>query len=112
MKWDISDIQNWGPSRHNPGAVIPEAGNARYYRTGGWRTDRPVRDAEKCTQCLFCYFFCPDSSILIEDRKVVGFDYDHCKGCGICANQCPADCIEMLPETEFRGLDAAEGGQA
>ena len=30
-------------------------------------------------------------------------DYDHCKGCGICATECPAEAITMHPETEFRG---------
>jgi len=102
MKWDISDIKNWGPGKHEPGAVIPEAGNARLYRTGGWRTDRPVRDDEKCTQCLFCYFFCPDASVELEEGKVATFDLDHCKGCAICAEECPVDAITMHPEAEFR----------
>lgn len=26
-------------------------------------------------------------------------DYDYCKGCGICANECPTKAIEMVPET-------------
>ena len=102
MKWDISDIKNWGPGRHEPGAVIPEAGNAAYYQTGGWRTDRPVRDDEKCTQCLFCFFFCPDASVLLEEGKVADFDLDHCKGCGICAVECPVDAITMTSESELR----------
>lgn len=100
-KWDISDIQNWGPERHEPGGVIPEAGNACYYKTGGWRTEWPELDEEKCTQCLFCYFFCPDSAVATEGQKVVGFDYDHCKGCSICAEECPADAIAMRPESDF-----------
>ncbi len=32
MKWDISDIKDWGPGKHEPGAVIPDAGNARSYK--------------------------------------------------------------------------------
>ncbi|HZJ02964.1 MAG TPA: 4Fe-4S binding protein [Thermoleophilia bacterium] len=101
MKWDISGIKNWGPHDHELGSLIPEAGNARYYHTGGWRTEFPIRDEETCTQCLFCYFFCPDSSVLAENQKVTDFDYDHCKGCGICAKECPADAITMHPESEF-----------
>ena len=26
------------------------------------------------------------------------FDYDYCKGCGICAAECPCGAIEMVPE--------------
>lgn len=71
------------------GGMIVEAGNSQEYETGGWRTYRPVHDAEKCTNCLRCWILCPDSAVLVEDGKVVGFDHDHCKGCGICARECP-----------------------
>ena len=39
---------------------------------------------------MLCYFYCPDASIIIEDGKAVGIDLKHCKGCGICAKECPA----------------------
>lgn len=103
MTWDIKDIQTWPPEKHEVGAVIPEAGNATLYKTGGWRSERPIRDNEKCTQCLFCYFYCPDTAVIVEDGKVVAFDYDHCKGCGVCAAECPADAITMHLETDFEG---------
>jgi len=78
--------------------LIVEAGNAREYKTGDWRTFKPVRDVEKCTDCLTCWIYCPDSSILVSGEKMVGFDYDHCKGCSICAQVCPVKCIEMVKE--------------
>ena len=31
-----------------------------------------------------------------EDRHEV--DYDFCKGCGICAEECPCGAIQMQPE--------------
>jgi len=71
------------------GGIIPEAGNAAVYRTGAWRTYRPVWHADNCIHCLTCWILCPDSSILAENGKVQGIDYDHCKGCGICAHECP-----------------------
>jgi len=98
MKWDISRINEWTYKEFPPAAVIPEAGNSHYYVTGGWRSERPWRDDGKCTQCLLCWIVCPDTSIVVKDEKVVDFDLDHCKGCGICAQVCPVDAIEMVPE--------------
>jgi pyruvate ferredoxin oxidoreductase delta subunit len=98
VKWDISDIGSWTYKQFPPGAVIPEAGNSSDYVTGGWRSDRPWRSDEKCTQCLLCWIVCPDSSIRVEGEKVTTFDLEHCKGCGICAQVCPVDAIDMVPE--------------
>ena len=44
---------------------------------------------ENCIQCLFCWIYCPDSAVLVKDEKMIGYDYDHCKGCGVCAMECP-----------------------
>ena len=100
-KWDISDLEKWGPDRHELGATIPEAGNSVYNETGGWRTFVPVMDPEKCDGCMLCYFYCPDASIIVEDGKAVAVDLAHCKGCGICAKECPSGAIVMkLDEKE------------
>jgi len=74
-----------------PGGIIPEGGTAHKYLTGGWRSKRPVFHAEACVHCLTCWILCPDSSVLAKDGKVTGYDYDHCKGCGICAFECPVN---------------------
>lgn len=85
------------------GGLILEAGNSTAYETGSWRTFRPVRDEDRCIHCLICWIFCPDSAILVEDEKVVGIDLKHCKGCGICAKECPSrvQAIQMVEETAF-----------
>ncbi|MGZ4199745.1 MAG: 4Fe-4S binding protein [Thermoleophilia bacterium] len=44
---------------------------------------------------MLCYFYCPDASVLVENGKAVGFDLAHCKGCGICAKECPTKAIVM-----------------
>jgi pyruvate ferredoxin oxidoreductase delta subunit len=94
-RWNISDIDTWGPDKHELGATIPDSGNSEQVETGGWRSDVPVIDCEKCDGCMLCYFYCPDSSIIIEDGKAKAVDLAHCKGCGICSAECKAGAITM-----------------
>ncbi len=72
-----------------PGAVILEAGSPVEFKTGSWRAFKPGWIEENCTQCLFCWLYCPDMAVKVEDGKMIGFDYDYCKGCGLCARECP-----------------------
>jgi 2-oxoacid:acceptor oxidoreductase delta subunit (pyruvate/2-ketoisovalerate family) len=53
-----------------------------------------------CFQCDNCLAVCPDNAVLkIDDAKrAYAIDYDFCKGCGICAAECPCGAIEMIPE--------------
>ncbi|NIO37530.1 4Fe-4S dicluster domain-containing protein [Candidatus Bathyarchaeota archaeon] len=79
---------------------IPPAGvcwkPSTEYLTGDWKTYKPKRDLEKCTRCTLCVIFCPDGAIHWNPEKEdIEFNYDYCKGCGICANECPFDAIEM-----------------
>ena len=80
---------------------VGEAGTMSKLYTGSWRTFAPVTDFEKCTHCLLCWIFCPDSAIVVTDGKKLGTDYQYCKGCGICAVECPVDAIEMKLESEM-----------
>ena len=74
-------------------------GNAELFKTGSWRSQKPIWLQDKCKQCLLCYPVCPDTSILIDkDGKRTDFDYDHCKGCGICAKVCPFKAIDFVEE--------------
>jgi pyruvate ferredoxin oxidoreductase delta subunit len=78
-------------------AVITKAGSARDFLTGDWRTKRPVLNEAKCTNCLFCWLWCPEPAIK-QGAKTVSFDYNYCKGCGICAVECPVKAIAMIEE--------------
>lgn len=79
-----------------------EAGTAKNFATGDWRTQRPVKDEKKCINCLNCWIWCPDSAIIVKEGKMVGIDYRYCKGCGICARVCPSkvQAIKMVNERE------------
>jgi 2-oxoacid:acceptor oxidoreductase delta subunit (pyruvate/2-ketoisovalerate family) len=53
-----------------------------------------------CFSCDNCYGVCPDNAVLklATPDEPYAFDYDYCKGCGICAAECPCGAIEMVPE--------------
>ena len=35
------------------------------YKTGDWRSKRPIIDHSKCIKCLFCYIYCPEMAIKV-----------------------------------------------
>ncbi|MDR1691135.1 MAG: 4Fe-4S binding protein [Candidatus Methanoplasma sp.] len=80
------------------GDRVIEPGNSEKFHTGDWRSLVPVIDMEKCINCLTCWIYCPDGSILVENEKLKGIKLSHCKGCGICAKACPKKAIEMKEE--------------
>ena len=81
------------------GGNIYNAGNAREFKTGDWRSMKPIWIEEKCKQCGLCFPVCPDNSIPVgKDLNRGEFNYDYCKGCGVCAKACPFNAIEMKEE--------------
>jgi pyruvate ferredoxin oxidoreductase delta subunit len=71
--------------------------------TGQWRNKRPIMDPALClaaksgkVTCQICWVYCPDGCIAQGAGPVI--DLTYCKGCGICAQECPADAIAMVPE--------------
>lgn len=73
------------------GGTVTEPGSSVNYLTGTWRSLRPVHDMEQCTHCMICWVYCPDAAIIVEEGRWARIDYDHCKGCGICAQVCPVN---------------------
>jgi pyruvate ferredoxin oxidoreductase delta subunit len=78
------------------GGNIYEAGNAKEFKTGDWRSSTPIWKSDVCKQCGLCFPVCPEDAIPVnKECKREDFNYDTCKGCGVCAKVCPFKAIEM-----------------
>jgi 2-oxoacid:acceptor oxidoreductase delta subunit (pyruvate/2-ketoisovalerate family) len=72
--------------------------------TGGLDESTVLFEARRCMSCgnCFgcdnCYGVCPDNAIVKLGDGRYEIDYDYCKGCGLCAVECPCGAIEMEPE--------------
>ena len=52
-----------------------------------------------CFECDNCYGVCPDNAVIkLGPGNRFKFNYDYCKGCGVCAAECPCGAIAMVPE--------------
>lgn len=51
-----------------------------------------------CFGCDNCFGVCPDNAVIKHEDGTYEFDLDFCKGCGLCAAECPCGAIEMEPE--------------
>ena len=52
-----------------------------------------------CFECDNCYGVCPDNAVIKHGPgKGFDFNYDYCKGCGICVAECPCGAIKMVAE--------------
>jgi NADPH-dependent glutamate synthase beta subunit-like oxidoreductase len=53
-----------------------------------------------CFECDNCYGVCPDNAVIkLGTGKRFEFNYDYCKGCGICIAECPCGAIAKVAET-------------
>jgi len=53
-----------------------------------------------CFGCDNCYGVCPDNAVIkVDTGHGYAIDYDYCKGCGLCAAECPCGAIGMQPES-------------
>jgi len=97
MPKKVDAICSW--TSLEPGILITEPGCAAEFKTGDWRTGMiPVIDWEKCVKCGRCYIFCPDMAYAPNEDGTYTWLADYCKGCGICAAECPAEAITMEEE--------------
>jgi 2-oxoacid:acceptor oxidoreductase delta subunit (pyruvate/2-ketoisovalerate family) len=73
---------------------------------GGLEVDTALLEARRCLscgncfECDNCYGVCPDNAVIkLGPGKRYEFNYDYCKGCGICVEECPCGAIDMIKET-------------
>ena len=98
---EVKINKNSTASELTTGGTIYDAGNSVCFKTGDWRSVKPVFHPDKCKQCGLCFPVCPDNSIPVGKDQLRGdFNYDYCKGCGVCAKVCPFGAISMEEEGE------------
>mgnify|MGYP001599731685 FL=1 len=82
------------------GCIVTEPGSASSFETGTWRSRRPTYDHSKCIKCAICQTYCPEGCIHQNAEGYYLADLFYCKGCGICAKECPKKVITMIEEKE------------
>jgi NADPH-dependent glutamate synthase beta subunit-like oxidoreductase len=72
---------------------------------GGLDEDHALLEARRCMSCGHCfecdncYGMCPDNAVIkLGPGKGFAIDLEYCKGCGVCANECPCGAIAMVDE--------------
>ena len=72
---------------------------------GGLTQDNALFEARRCMscgncfECDNCFGVCPDNAVIkLGENMRYEFNYDFCKGCGICVKECPCGAIDMVPE--------------
>jgi 2-oxoacid:acceptor oxidoreductase delta subunit (pyruvate/2-ketoisovalerate family) len=93
-----------------PATVRPQLDAARRISsfdevTGGLDESTALFEARRCLscgncfECDNCYGVCPDNAVIkLGPGQRYQIDLDYCKGCGICAAECPCGAIDMVPE--------------
>jgi NADPH-dependent glutamate synthase beta subunit-like oxidoreductase len=108
----IDELNTWYYS-DAPKTIRPHLDSIRRESTfdevvGGLDPSNALFEARRCMSCGTCfacdncYGVCPDNAIIKLDPAgsyAYEVDYDFCKGCGLCAQECPCGAIQMEPET-------------
>jgi len=106
---DFNRLNTWYYS-DAPATVRPQLDAARRISsfdeiTGGLDESTALFEARRCLscgncfECDNCYGVCPDNAIIkLGPGQRYQIDLDYCKGCGICAAECPCGAINMIPE--------------
>jgi 2-oxoacid:acceptor oxidoreductase delta subunit (pyruvate/2-ketoisovalerate family) len=108
---EFAELNTWYYS-DAPRTVRPQLEAIRRQSTfeevvGGLDESNALFEARRCMSCGSCFAcdncfgVCPDNAVIKLDPTgsyAYEIDYDYCKGCGLCAQECPCGAIEMEPE--------------
>ena len=100
---DGSNYENWKPEEEFPTGYVYAPRAVRL------PTATPAAGAQssylgfrKCSNCMLCWAYCPDSSIEVEDGAMTGIDLFHCKGCGVLRSGVQVRCARLSPRLKPR----------
>jgi 2-oxoacid:acceptor oxidoreductase delta subunit (pyruvate/2-ketoisovalerate family) len=69
----------------------------------GYTAKQALQESERCfscgvcNKCDNCFVFCPDMSVKKKNGRYE-YDYEYCKGCGVCVLECPRNAIKLVEE--------------
>ncbi len=95
-------------------AGVVESGTSEHFHTGDWRSRVPIWQEKNCIQCMNCWAYCPDNAVIVKEGKRAEYNYDFCKGCGVCAEECPISTktlkaiLKEDPDAKITPWDGAE----
>jgi 2-oxoacid:acceptor oxidoreductase delta subunit (pyruvate/2-ketoisovalerate family) len=107
---DRLNLRYFLPGVRHEGAVMPVTRRAADHEIESGLAVPVLREEAarclscgNCLACDNCWTFCPEPAVLktpvaTADGSRYLFDYDYCKGCGICARECPTGFIRMEDE--------------
>ena len=108
--FDRLNLSYFGPASRRENPVLPIAARSAEVEVEGGLPIAELRgeasrclSCGNCLSCDNCWTFCPDSAVLktpepTADGSRYVFDYEYCKGCGLCAQECPTGYIQMAEE--------------
>jgi NADPH-dependent glutamate synthase beta subunit-like oxidoreductase/ferredoxin len=110
ISFDSLNMEYFEPAKREEQDILPVAervGEAEIER--GLSAQQASHEARRCfacgscLRCDNCWTLCPDSAVLktqeaASDGSFYIFDYDYCKGCGLCAVECPTGYIAIVSE--------------